>query len=106
MDLQLTKSEERVIKLKARGFLAKQICDKLYLSIHTVKMHTKNALKRNNVTNGFELVARYAITHPDLFKTVIVALFLSIQSFMIIDHTDYDLRRVRKTTKIVKVKKC
>ncbi len=39
---KLSKREEQIIKLIAKGFLNKEIAEKLFISIETVKTHKKN----------------------------------------------------------------
>lgn len=78
MKLDLREHEIEVIELKAKGFLEKQICDKLFVSIHAVKMRIKRALKRNNLSNGFELVARYAAKHPEIFKKAFIVAIATV----------------------------
>lgn len=106
MALELTKSENEVVRLKCLGFSEKQIACQRFVSLHTVKTLAKRALRKNNLKNGFELVARYAANHPNLFKNMLVVLFLSIQGFIISIDADIDLRRsTRSRVKTVKVRR-
>lgn len=106
MKLTLTKSETRVVRLKALGFCEKQIADKLFNSINTIKTHVKRAMMKNSLKNGFELVARYAANHPNMFRNAIVVLFLSIQGFICVAENDIYLRKnVKSRVKIVKVRR-
>ncbi len=93
MKLQLTKTEAEVVRLKALGHCEKQIASIRFNSIHTIKTHVKRALTKNALTNGFELVARYAANHPDIFKHAIIVLFLSIQGLICVTENDINLRR-------------
>jgi DNA-binding CsgD family transcriptional regulator len=108
MKLELTQCEIKVVEYKARGFSAKQICDKLFVTVHTIKQHTKNALRRNALANGFELVARYSANHPELFRNAVVIGFLCIQGLICLDVQNYDFKRSKskaKTVRLFKAKK-
>lgn len=59
--LEISKSELKVLRLMADGFSSKQIADKLFLSIHTVKNHRKSMLLKTESSSSSELVKR-AIT--------------------------------------------
>lgn len=104
MKLELTKSESEVVKLKALGYAEKEIAEIRFNSIHTIKTHVKRALTKNSINNGFELVARYAASNPDIFKNVIVILFLSIQSLMIIPGIATVEQITRKNIRVIRVK--
>ena len=67
MKLRLTKSEMKVVKHKALGLSEKQIADKLFNAIPTIKKHLQNARNKNGLKNSFELVARYAANNPFIF---------------------------------------
>jgi len=54
----LTRREYQIIGLFGRGFSAKQIADKLSISVETVVSHKKNAMARVGGKNITELVAR------------------------------------------------
>lgn len=53
---ELTKREIEVVKLVAEGRTAKEISDKLFISIHTVNTYRKNILQKLKVKNSSELV--------------------------------------------------
>lgn len=54
----LSSRETEIIHLIARGLTNKDIADKLYLSVHTIKTHRKNIIKKLGFTfkNAAELV--------------------------------------------------
>ncbi|SHG68752.1 regulatory protein, luxR family [Salegentibacter echinorum] len=54
----LSKRELEITKLIAEGLSAEEIAEKLFISIHTVRTHRKNILKRTNSKNIVQLVAR------------------------------------------------
>ncbi|WP_341217070.1 LuxR C-terminal-related transcriptional regulator [uncultured Wocania sp.] len=106
MELSLTKSEKEVVKLKALGYGEKQIASVRFNSINTIKTHVRNALEKNNLKNGFELVARYAANHPNMFRNMIVALFMSIQGLTMISGDDiYRIYKTKTRVKISRVKR-
>jgi len=58
----LTPREVEILSLTASGFSEKQIADQLFLSIHTIKTHRKNMVKKAGVKNAAELV-RFGIAN-------------------------------------------
>jgi two-component system, NarL family, response regulator LiaR len=56
---QLTKRENDVLELIAKGLLYKEIADMLYISLDTVKKHTKNIYKKLGVRNRTEATNQY-----------------------------------------------
>lgn len=58
----LSNREMEIIKLTAKGLSAKQIADKLYLSLHTVYTHKKNIMRKLKLNTSSELII-YAINN-------------------------------------------
>lgn len=56
----LTPRETEIVRLVAKGFIAKEIADKLNLSTHTVYTHRKNIMKKLQLNTASELVL-YAV---------------------------------------------
>ena len=54
--VSITEREREVLRLTAEGLTEKEISDKLFLSLHTVKSHRKNLLKKTGVANSIELI--------------------------------------------------
>lgn len=54
--LSLTAQETKITELTSWGLTAKEIADKLNISIHTVNTHRKNIFKKIGVKNSSELV--------------------------------------------------
>ena len=57
----LTRREREILKLLAEGKRSQEIADKLFLSVHTVRTHRYNLMKKLKFKNMADLV-RYAIT--------------------------------------------
>lgn len=55
--VSLTGREMEILRLIQRGFLSKEIADKLCISIHTVHIHRQNLLRKLGVHNSWR---RYA----------------------------------------------
>lgn len=55
-DINLTNRELETLRLIQRGFLSKEIADKLCLSIHTVNIHRQNLLRKLGVQNSIEAI--------------------------------------------------
>jgi DNA-binding NarL/FixJ family response regulator len=58
--ISLTAQETKITELTSWGLTAKEIADKLNISIHTVNTHRKNIFKKIGVKNSSELVM-YAV---------------------------------------------
>lgn len=58
----LSKRELEILKWISEGLNSEEIATKLYISVHTVKTHRKNMLKRTNSSNASDLVS-YGIEH-------------------------------------------
>jgi DNA-binding CsgD family transcriptional regulator len=52
----LTSREVEVLRLLARGFPARDIAEALFISVHTVKTHRKNMLKKIDASNTPQLI--------------------------------------------------
>lgn len=52
----LTDREIRVLQLTANGLSEKEIADRLSISLHTIKSHRKNMIRKTGVKNAAELV--------------------------------------------------
>ncbi|MEM9857650.1 MAG: response regulator transcription factor, partial [Bacteroidota bacterium] len=61
-DYQLSEREVDIIKCLADGLSSSQMADKLFISIHTVRTHRKNILRKLDLHNSPELI-QYAINH-------------------------------------------
>lgn len=57
----LTDKEIQITQLLSKGYTAKEISKKLYISFNTVRTHRKNILKKTNCANTAELVAKCVI---------------------------------------------
>ncbi|MCP4111076.1 MAG: response regulator transcription factor [Desulfobacteraceae bacterium] len=57
--MQLTKREQEVVYLLARGLSLKEISQKLSISMNTVKSHRTNIMRKTGTKNTVELI-RYA----------------------------------------------
>lgn len=55
----LTKREEEILGLLARGFVTKEIADHLSISIETVRFHVKNIYSKLHVRSRTEAVVKY-----------------------------------------------
>lgn len=66
----LTSREIEIVKLIAKGLIAKEIADMLNLSTHTVYTHRKNIMKKLQLNSSSELVL-YAV-HNGILDEVVV----------------------------------
>ncbi|MEM6523505.1 MAG: response regulator transcription factor [Bacteroidota bacterium] len=61
-EYQLSERELDIIRSLADGLSSNQIAEKLFISVHTVRTHRKNILRKLDLHNSPELV-QYAINH-------------------------------------------
>jgi len=57
-DAKLTKREEEVLKLIAKGMDRNEMADKLFISGETVKMHIKNMYKKLKAKNKIDALIK------------------------------------------------
>lgn len=53
----LSKREHEILGLMKDGFRSKEICDKLFISLHTVNTHRQRILKKFNANNSIEAIS-------------------------------------------------
>lgn len=56
---ELTKREEEIIQLLSLGLLYKEIADKIFISIDTVKKHVGNIYRKLHVNNKVEAINKF-----------------------------------------------
>jgi DNA-binding CsgD family transcriptional regulator len=56
-EYDFTNREVQIIRFTAQGLKSEEIAEQLNLSVHTIKTHKKNILKKANVSNSMQLVA-------------------------------------------------
>lgn len=55
---RLSTRERQVVRLMAEGATSADIADRLYLSVHTIKNHRKNILRKTGCRNSGQLISR------------------------------------------------
>lgn len=102
--MELTQTENKVAELVARGLSEKEIASKLFVSPKTVHNHTYNIRKKIKARSNVD-VARFFILRLDNPKQFFSAiLFLVIQTFIMFDCADLDLRRPSgRSTRVIRV---
>lgn len=91
-----SKRESDVLIELTKGNVVKQVADKLCIAYTTADTHIKNAKKRSGAKNMAQLIMLFIKANRELFFTIS---FLLIQSFTIINATQIDQRRVRKSVR-------
>ena len=69
-DLELTKTEKIVYKLLLQGLNAKEISEKLVVSLYTAKTHINNILKKTKTKSVQKILAKKLITMEKEFEMV------------------------------------
>lgn len=90
---ELSEQEKRIAHYVAKGFIAKEIAGKLYISVLTVRTHLQNIRRKIGAKNIADITRMYILSLPkasDVLKTV---LFLVIQINIMANCPDMDLRR-------------
>ncbi|MEP5614269.1 MAG: LuxR C-terminal-related transcriptional regulator, partial [Cyclobacteriaceae bacterium] len=59
---RLSERELDIIKCQAEGLTSSQIAEKLFISLHTVKTHRKNILRKLDLHSSSELI-QYALNN-------------------------------------------
>jgi DNA-binding NarL/FixJ family response regulator len=62
---KLTQREQEVLTLLAKGFLYKEISDKLGISMSTVRTYLQRAYEKLHVTSRTEAAAKFRTTYPE-----------------------------------------
>lgn len=57
--MELTKREEDILKLAAKGLADKEIAEKFFISVRTVNAHFARIYLKNAAKNRAEAVAKY-----------------------------------------------
>lgn len=58
--VRLTKREQEIINLLAKGFKSAEIAEKVFLSVRTVETHRANIMKKLGIKTASALI-RYAV---------------------------------------------
>lgn len=57
--MSLTRKEQEVYFNLIKGLNNKEIADKMFISVNTIKTHVANILKKHNVKNRVQLMAKH-----------------------------------------------
>ena len=61
-DFELTKTEKIVYELLLQGYNTKEIAEKLFITLHTSKVHRNNILKKTKAKSIHKLLAKELTT--------------------------------------------
>jgi DNA-binding NarL/FixJ family response regulator len=64
---QLSQREKQVLSYLCKGFLNKEICSELNISIDTVKKHNRNIFRKIGVRNRAEVIVHIATFYKNQF---------------------------------------
>lgn len=95
----LTKQQDRVAELTAKGYSAKEIANTLFISLETAQWHQKIIRQKTGAKNIADITRMYILTNPQKFFVAIV--FLVMQSVITVVDTGLELRKP-KTNRIVR----
>tara|TARA_R110002167_G_scaffold190638_1_gene392926 strand:+ start:6903 stop:7232 length:330 start_codon:yes stop_codon:yes gene_type:complete len=106
----LTKQENRVAHLVAKGFSEKEIATNLFVSYNTVHTHTRNIRRKTGARNIADITRNYILTLRDPRKVLIALAFCFIEIGLVLTAFDYDERRAKinkgkKAYKIINVRR-
>ena len=94
--MNISARESDVIYELIQGNVVKEAADNLCISFHTADTHIRNAKRKTGAKNIAQLVAIYIKANRELFFTIA---FLLIQTFTIVNTSQIDQRRVRKSVR-------
>lgn len=98
--VDLTRQEARVAHYIANGFLMKEIADKLFISIHTVKTHYEHIRSKLHAKNIAEVTRNYILSLDNPKDVLKMLPFLVIQLYVIFNDLPIDMRRVKSSAKV------
>lgn len=90
---QLTKTETKIARLIAKGFVFKEIADQLCVSTHTIHTHTKNIRKKLEARNIADITRMYILSLDNPKQVLYALVFVIIQLNMIVTSTDFEARK-------------
>lgn len=99
--MQLTATENRVAEYIAKGMYETEIAEKMFVSPKTIHNHAYNIRKKWNARNAVDICRMYIIQNPKRFITAMV--FMVIQTHIIYNCADMDLRRSPRASKTVRI---
>ena len=100
--MNLSKREVEMVQDLLKGFAAKEIAHRNYISPHTVNTHFKTIKQKLSAKNNVEVAVKYLANLKDpaayLKQLAIAIFFIGIQGTTIINNFDIELRRVSTRT--------
>lgn len=90
---QLTKTETKIAHHIAKGYVFKEIADKLCVSTHTIHTHTKNIRKKLNARNIADITRMYILSLDDPRKVLFALVFAVMQIAMVLTSTNFEARK-------------
>ncbi len=104
---KLTKTETKVAKHIALGFIEKEIAVKLFVSTHTIHTHARNIRRKLNARNIADITRHYILSLDNPKKLLTALFFAFMQIGMMASGENFELRKpVSRTSgnRIVRVK--
>lgn len=104
---KLTKQENKIAHLVAKGFSEKEIASMLFVAYGTVHTHTRNIRRKTGARNIADITRNYILSLVDPRNVLLAFAFCVIQLGMVFSGNDFDARRVRTSrgNRIVKVRR-
>ena len=90
---QLTKTETKIAHHIAKGYVFKEIADKLCVSTHTIHTHTKNIRKKLNARNIADITRIYILSLDNPKQVLYALVFAVMQITMVLSSTDFEARK-------------
>lgn len=102
----LSTREMQVADLVHQGKIEKEIATELYISLETVRTHTKNIRRKLNARNIADITRIYILELNKPAKVLIMFFFLSLQGFIMVQETNDMLRPQKaKTAKVQRARR-
>ena len=95
---ELSKREIRVAEYVTRGYLEKEIAEKMYISPRTVHNHTYRIRKKWGARNAVDIARIFILKLDDPKKFFTLLTFLMIQFHVVFTNPEIDLRKPGRTS--------
>lgn len=102
---QLTKTENKIARLVALGYVEKEIAHTICVSVHTVHTHTRNIRKKLNARNIADITREYILSLDNPKQLFLALLFTSMQLAMVASAEDFECRKVSQNFSKVRTSK-
>jgi DNA-binding CsgD family transcriptional regulator len=103
--MELTVREYEIAEYVTKDLSQKMIASRLFISPGTVKTHVDNIKRKWGVSTSIGIAVKYLQSLDFPKKFVLASFFLCIQAVMIFENPEMNLRKLKTSSKTVKVRR-